>query len=181
LERLEEFSDTSNPLFKDVKTGNRVVLRCQDEGWGTVSLNRVKARVALDRELGLKSWPEIEKALNDKKDAYLKSHRVRAREIFVSTESGPKHPRDDLAFFGDSERGFRFKFESFDACSKVDTATSKFGEVCQVILEVKDGSAKPASSGFARIKSSSCQPKTAHVQSPDFSRDKNQSPKATAK
>lgn len=161
LERLEALSDTSSPMFRDVKSGKEVVLRCQDEGWGTVHLERVRERSALDQELGLKSWPEVEKALKEKKDAYLKSHRLRTREIFIKDESGPKHPRDDLAFFGDSERGFRFRFDSFDVCSKVDTLTSKYGEVCQVVLEVKDGPQKPSANGFVRIKSSSCLPKAA--------------------
>lgn len=166
LERLETLSDTSHPMFRDLKSGNEVVLRCQDEGWGTVSLERVRGRFALDQELGLKSWPEVEKALKDQKDAYLKSHRLRTREIFVKDESGPKHPRDDLAFFGDSEQGFRFRFDSFDICSKADTLTSKYGEVCQIVLEVKDGPKKPSANGFARIKSSSCQPKAAASGSP---------------
>lgn len=49
LERLSELSDTSQPLFRDATTEKTIVLRCQDEGWGTVSLERVRGRFALDR------------------------------------------------------------------------------------------------------------------------------------
>lgn len=167
LERLSELSDTSQPLFRDTTTGKTIVLRCQDEGWGTVSLERVRGRFALDQELGLKTWPEVEKALKEQKEAYLKSNRLRAREIFVMDESGPKHPRDDLAFFGDAEKGFRFKFGKFDECSKVDTDSMKSGEICQVVLEVKDGAKKSGASGFARFKSVSCKAKSEVPASPD--------------
>lgn len=160
LERLNELSDTSSPMFRDGKTGHVIVLRCQDEGWGNVSLERVRGRFALDHELGLKSWPEIEKALKEQKEAYLKSNRLRAREIFVMDDSGPKHPRDDLAKFGEAEQGFRYKFGKFDECSKVDSDSMKPGEVCQVVLEVKDGAKKSGASGFARFKSVSCRPQT---------------------
>lgn len=160
LERLNELSDTASPMFRDKASGKTVVLRCQDEGWGTVSLERVRGRIALDHELGLKSWPEVEKALKDQKDAYLKSNRLRAREIFVMDENGPKHPRDDLAFFGDAEKGYRFKFGKFDECSKVDTDSLKPGAVCQIVLEVKDAARKAGASGFARFKSVSCNPQS---------------------
>jgi hypothetical protein len=139
--RTEAMSDTSSPIFqgKDEKGPfgrSKISLRCADEGWGSVSLERVRGRFALDHQLGLKSWPEVTQALQKNGDAYLRGERLKFREIFVHDDSGPIHPRDELAAFGDSEKGFKYKFAKFDECSKVETETLMPGQICVVTLQV---------------------------------------------
>ena len=162
--RTEELSDTASPFFrgkddKGIFGQSMITLRCADEGWGSVSLERVRGRFALDHELGLKSWPELNKALETQKDAYLRGERLKFREIFVHDDSGPTHPRDELAAFGDSEKGFKYKFAKFDECSKVDTETLKPGQTCVVTLQVKGTSKKSGTAGHVRYRSIKCEPK----------------------
>lgn len=163
--RTEEMSDTASPIFqgKDDKGAfgkSKITLRCADEGWGSVSLERVRGRFALDHELGLKSWPELNKALEKQSDAYLRGERLKFREIFVHDDSGPKHPRDELAAFGDSESGYKYKFAKFDECSKVDSETLKPGQSCVVTLQVKGASKKSGAFGHVRYRSIKCEPKS---------------------
>lgn len=161
--RTEEMSDTASPVFrgKDEKGAfgsSKITLRCADEGWGSVSLERVRGRFALDHELGLKSWPELNKALEKQSDAYLRGERLKFREIFVHDDSGPRHPRDELAAFGDSETGFKYKFAKFDECSKVDSETLKPGQTCVVTLQVKGASKRSGASGHVRYRYIKCEP-----------------------
>lgn len=162
--RTEEMSDTSSPIFqgRDEKgpfSRSKITLRCADEGWGSVSLERVRGRFALDQELGLKSWPELSKALEKQTDAYLRGERLKFREIFVHMDVGPVHPRDELAAFGDSEKGFKYKFAKFDECAKVDSETLKPGQLCVVTLEFKGTSKKSGATGHVRYRSIKCEPK----------------------
>ena len=164
LVRTEDMSDTSSPIFqgKDEKGPlgrSKVTLRCADEGWGSVSLERVRGRFALDHELGLKSWPELNKALEKQTDAYLRGERLKFREIFVHDDSGPAHPRDELAAFGDSEKGYKYRFAKFDECSKVDTEALKPGQTCVVTLQIKGTSKKSGGTGHVRYRSIKCEPK----------------------
>ncbi len=163
LVRTGEMSDTSAPLFqgKDEQGPfgrSKVTLRCADEGWGNVSIERVRGRFALDHQLGLKSWPEVTKALQKNSDAYLRGERMKFREIFVQDDAGPVHPRDELAAFGDSEKGYKYKFAKFDECAKVDSETLKPDQTCVVTLQVKDTAKKNAASGHVRYRSIKCTP-----------------------
>jgi hypothetical protein len=165
LERTDEMSDTSSPIFqsKDQKGlfgKSKISLRCADEGWGSVSLERVRGRLARDHELGLKSWPELNKALEKKTDAYLRGERLKFREIFVQDDSGPAHPRDELAAFGDSEKGYKYRFAKFDECSKVDSDTLKPGQTCVVTVQIKGTSKKSGGTGHIRYRSIKCEPKS---------------------
>lgn len=159
--RTGEMSDTSSPMFQ-AKDSNgplgqsKITLRCADEGWGNVSLERVRGRIALDQQLGLKTWPEVTKALEKQGDAYLRGERMKFREIFVHNDSGPSHPRDELAAFGDVEKGYKYKFAKFDECSKVDSETLKPDQDCVVTLQIKDGPKKNGASGNVRYRSIKC-------------------------
>jgi hypothetical protein len=162
LVRTGEMSDTSSPVFQSKdQTGpfgkSKITLRCADEGWGSVSLERVRGRFALDNQLGLKSWPELNKALEKQTDAYLRGERLKFREIFVQDDSGPEHPRDELAAFGDSEKGYKYKFAKFDECSKVDSETLKPGQACVVTLQIKGTSKKSGVTGHVRYRSIKCE------------------------
>lgn len=164
LVRTDEMSDTASPVFqsKDQKGlfgKSKITLRCADEGWGSVSLERVRGRFALDHELGLKSWPELNKAMEKQTDAYLRGERLKFREIFVHDDSGPAHPRDELAAFGDSEKGYKYRFAKFDECSKVDSETLKPGQACVVTLQIKGTSKKSGATGHIRYRSIKCEPK----------------------
>jgi hypothetical protein len=165
LVRTEEMSETSAPVFqsKDPKGPfgkSKITLRCADEGWGSVSLERVRGRFALDHQLGLKSWPELTKALEKQTDAYIRGERLKFREIFVQDDSGPEHPRDELSVFGDSEKGYKYKFAKFDECSKVDSETLKPGQSCVVTMQIKGTSKKSGSAGRIRYRSIKCEAKS---------------------
>lgn len=167
--RTEAVSDTSSAIFKGTDEkglfgSSKVSLRCADSGWTYVEFEQVQRRVDLDKKLGLKSWPEVTQALQKKSGLKLGGKRAEFQEIFVHDDSGPIHPRNELAAFGDSEKGFKYRFNKFDECSKVETETLKPGQICVVTLQVmapvktKVPSKTMVPAGHVRYRSIKCTP-----------------------